>query len=110
MGQKKGIEDNLMVDEVTDDVIQSYAQVMPSLDSRIEHFFVQAGFSDVAKLEQVKIDDVLVTALVERWKPELHIFYLLVGECIITLEGVSLQLGLCIDGKPVTGPTYYDWE
>ena len=51
-----------------------------------------------------------MTALVERWKPELHIFYLLVGECIITLEGVSLQLGLCIDGKPVTGPTYYDWE
>ena len=69
---------------------------------------VQAGFLDVAKLGKVKIDDTLVTALVERWRPELHIFHLLVGECIITLEDVALQLGLRIDGRPVTDPTYYD--
>ncbi|KAG4975676.1 hypothetical protein JHK86_035150 [Glycine max] len=36
--------------------------------------------------------------------------YLPVGECIITLEDVALQLGLHIDGRPITGRTYYDWE
>ena len=32
------------------------------------------------------------------------------GECTITLEDVALQLGLCVDGKPMTEPTYFDWE
>ena len=52
--------------------------------------FVQAGFLDVAKLRQIKIDDVLMTTLVEMWKPESHMFYLSVGECTITLEDVTL--------------------
>ena len=26
------------------------------------------------------------------------------------MEDVALQLGLCVDGKLVTGPTYYDWK
>lgn len=38
---------------------------MPSPDPRIEPLLVQAGFSDAAKLKQVKIDDALVIALVE---------------------------------------------
>ncbi|KAG4926985.1 hypothetical protein JHK85_053471 [Glycine max] len=38
--------------------------------------------------------------LVERWRPESHIFHLPVGECIITLEDVALQLGLHVDGRP----------
>ena len=52
--------------QVTNDVIQSYAQAMPYLDTRIEPLLVQARFSDVAKLGQVKINYALVTALVER--------------------------------------------
>jgi len=52
--------------QVTNDVIRSYAQAMPFLDPRIESLLVQARFSDVAKLGQIKIDDALVTALVEK--------------------------------------------
>jgi len=51
-----------------------------------------------------------VTALVERWRPKSHMFHLPVGECIITLEDVALQLSLRVDEKPVIDPTYYDWE
>jgi len=51
-----------------------------------------------------------VTTLVERWRFKSHTFYLPVGECTITLKDVALQLGLRIDGRPVTGPTYYDWK
>jgi len=95
---------------VTNDVIQSYAQAMSSPDPIIESLLVWARFSDVAKLKNIKIDDTLVTALVERWKPESHTFHLLVGECRITLENVALQLRLCVDEKPMTDPTYYEWE
>jgi len=94
--------------QIKNDVIQSYAQTMPTPNPRIKPLLVQAGFLDVAKVEQVKIDETLVTALVERWIPELHTLHLHVGECIITLEDVALQLGLCIDGRPVIGPTFYD--
>jgi len=45
---------------------------------------------------------------VERWRPESHMFHLSIGECIITLEDVTFQLDLCVDGKPITDPTYYD--
>ena len=75
------------------------------------YVMVQVEFSNVAKLKQVKIDDALVTALVERWGPESNMFHLPVGECIITLEDVALQLSLRVDGRPaVTVTTYYDWE
>jgi len=96
--------------QVTNDVIQSYAQTMPSPDPRIKPLLVQARVSGVAKLEQVTINNSLVIALVERWRPESLTFHLPVGEFIITLEDVALQLGLHVDGRAVIGPTYYDWE
>jgi len=39
-----------------------------------------------------------------------HTFHLPVRECTITLEDVALQLGIRVDGRPITGATYYDWE
>ena len=45
----------------------------------------------------------LISALVERWRPETHTFHLPCGECTVTLEDVAVQLGLPIDGNAVTG-------
>ncbi|MFQ6652150.1 hypothetical protein Gotur_024148, partial [Gossypium turneri] len=45
--------------------------------------------------------------LVERWRPETHTFHLPCGECTVTLEDVALQLGLPIDGSPVTGVSVF---
>ncbi|QHO54782.1 uncharacterized protein DS421_3g59810 [Arachis hypogaea] len=47
----------------------------------------------------------LLSALVERWRPETHTFHLPVGEVMVTLEDVSYILGLPINGEPVTGRT-----
>lgn len=49
-------------------------------------------------LRGTKLDPPLINALVESWRP------LPCGECTITLEDVSLQLDLSVDGDITTGP------
>ena len=83
---------------------------MPAHHPLIESLLAYTGFADVAKLRHFKIDHNLVTALVERWRPEMHNFHLPVGECTITLEDVALQLDIRVDSRPINGATYYDWE
>lgn len=59
----------------------------------------------VSRLAGIQIDWGLITALVERWIPETHTFNFSVGECMISLQDVSVLLGLLIDGPPITGFT-----
>ncbi|KAK1355732.1 hypothetical protein POM88_048988 [Heracleum sosnowskyi] len=62
-------------------------------------------FDGVARLAGMAIDWSLITVLVERWRPETHTFHLPIGECTITLQDVSVLLGLRIHGNAVTGHT-----
>ncbi|KAF1877844.1 hypothetical protein Lal_00038153 [Lupinus albus] len=68
------------------------------------------GFSKLSSLRCFNIDPSLITALVERWRPETHTFHLPHGEFTITLEDMSLQLGVNVNGLPIVGPTYFDWN
>ncbi|MBA0753768.1 hypothetical protein Gogos_000037, partial [Gossypium gossypioides] len=52
-----------------------------------------------------KLDPKLISAFIERWRPETHTLYLPCRECIITLEDMQLQLGLPVDGSVFTGST-----
>ncbi|MFQ6633874.1 hypothetical protein Gotur_010274 [Gossypium turneri] len=70
----------------------------------VENYLREAGFWHVATVGRgYKVDPKLISALIERWRLETHTFHLPCGECTVTLEDVSLQLGLPVDGYPVTG-------
>ena len=49
------------------------------------------------------LDHTLITALVERWRPETHSFHLPHGEKTITLQDMEVIIGVPVDGLPVMG-------
>ncbi|KAL0292181.1 UNVERIFIED_CONTAM: Serine/threonine-protein phosphatase 7 long form [Sesamum angustifolium] len=51
----------------------------------------------------IEIDTHLITALVERWRPETHTFHFSVGEATITLQDISIIWALPIEGNLITG-------
>ncbi|KAH1253962.1 Serine/threonine-protein phosphatase 7 long form [Glycine max] len=69
----------------------------------------QSGFYWIMKMGYLKINSSLITALIERWRPETHTFHMRCGECTITLQDVSVLLGLRVDGAPLIGQTNLDW-
>ncbi|KAJ9553724.1 hypothetical protein OSB04_017769 [Centaurea solstitialis] len=62
-----------------------------------------AGFEGMIKCGMKFLDHALITALVERWRPETHTFHLPIGEVTVTLQDVQVLWGLRIDGEAVTG-------
>ncbi|KAH1107110.1 hypothetical protein J1N35_010878, partial [Gossypium stocksii] len=57
-----------------------------------------------------KLDPKLISAFIERCKPETHTFHLSRGEYTITLEDVQLQLRLSMDRFVLTGSAQsIDW-
>ncbi|XP_019450702.1 PREDICTED: serine/threonine-protein phosphatase 7 long form homolog [Lupinus angustifolius] len=67
-------------------------------------------FGNLLTLGAVEINNHLLLALIERWILETHIFHFPCGEAIVTLEDVTYQLGIPIEGEVVTGVTSTDWE
>lgn len=76
----------------------------------IKDYLKQAGFHHVCEIENYKMDKGILTALVERWRPETHTFHFPTGECTITLEDVYMLLGLNVGGFPVTGMASIGWS
>ncbi|RYR15077.1 hypothetical protein Ahy_B04g071814 isoform F [Arachis hypogaea] len=70
------------------------------LHDRIIPYLETAGLFHLARLNSqwFWVDEPLLSAFIERWRPETHTFHMPFGECTITLQDVAYQLGLSIDG------------
>ncbi|KAF1877335.1 hypothetical protein Lal_00012108 [Lupinus albus] len=95
-------------EEITFRARCNFWQTLPH--ERVLQFICNTTFSPILEMGSIEINNHLLTALVERWRPDTHTFHFPNRECTITLEDVAYQLGLPIDGKTITGDTTMDWE
>ena len=68
------------------------------------------GLTGFFKVPDIEVDHALITALVERWCPEMHTFHLPHGEMGITLQDIEVMLGISVDRLPVIGRTNLKWN
>ena len=79
-------------------------------DVRYAEVLQRMGLWHVSQLSNFIADPALISALVERWRPETHTFHLPVGEITVSLQDVSFLWGLPITGAAVTGVEYGDFD
>jgi len=76
------------------------------IDDCVIEYISRAGFLIPSKM---RLDRPLLTALIERWRPETSTFHLQEGEMTLTLQDAVVLLGIRIDGPPVTSTDERDW-
>ena len=79
------------------------------VDDRVVDIIKALGLEGLLRQSGREIDHGLITALVERWRPETHTFHMPHGEVTITLQNVEVLLGLLVNGDAITGSTQKDW-
>ncbi|XP_070046952.1 serine/threonine-protein phosphatase 7 long form homolog [Nicotiana tomentosiformis] len=75
-------------------------QIHPRIVRRLQDM----GFYRIIEISRLQLDWSLITALIERWRPDMHTFHLPIGEATITLQDVEVLYGLPVDGLPVALP------
>ncbi|KAL8478361.1 hypothetical protein ACS0TY_030320 [Phlomoides rotata] len=72
------------------------------------------GFYGPARCGYIKLYHHLITALVERWRLEMHTFHFPVGEVTVTLQDIAIIWGLPIEEEHVVcrepNRTKEDWR
>ncbi|XP_009763423.1 serine/threonine-protein phosphatase 7 long form homolog [Nicotiana sylvestris] len=71
---------------------------------RIVQRLRDTDFYRIFEIGRLQLDWSLITALIERWRPETHTFHLPIGEATITLQDVEVLYGLPADGLAVVLP------
>ncbi|KAL5137369.1 Serine/threonine-protein phosphatase 7 long form [Glycine soja] len=89
-------------------VVPTY-QGQEEISEKIIPLLRQSGFYWIMKMRYLKTNAALISVLIERWRPETHTFHMRCGKCTITLQDVSILLGLLVDESPLIGPTNLDW-
>ncbi|XP_076930025.1 serine/threonine-protein phosphatase 7 long form homolog [Bidens hawaiensis] len=71
------------------------------ITENVLHYIRMAGFAGVLECDNRRIDNALISALVERWRPETHTFHMPFGEVTVTLQDVEVLCGLRVYGNAV---------
>ena len=61
------------------------------LDPRSAAYITDVGLDGLLRVPHMDLDHALITALVERWRPETHSFHLPHGEMTITLQDMEVD-------------------
>ncbi|KAK1617908.1 hypothetical protein QYE76_023425 [Lolium multiflorum] len=81
-------------------------------DERYTEFIQHTGLLPfitlVSRGRGANMNAAALTALVDRWRPEMHTFHLRAGEMTPTLQDVSMIIGLPIQGEPLCMNTTSD--
>ncbi|KAK9992089.1 hypothetical protein SO802_027074 [Lithocarpus litseifolius] len=80
------------------------------LDPRIMQYIDAAGLIGLFKVPNMEVNQALIMALVERWRPETLTFHLPYGEMSITLQDIEVMLGVSVGGLPITGRKDMQWN
>jgi hypothetical protein len=75
-------------------------------DERYTPFIRRVGFLPLARLiidGLLMMDSTALMALVDQWRPETHTFHLSRGETTVTLQDITMILGLPINDTSVCG-------
>ncbi|KAL4398464.1 hypothetical protein AHAS_Ahas01G0294500 [Arachis hypogaea] len=91
------------LDRVTPWILRTRRNLMTWPLEQIRPYLRRVGFEYVAYMVEFEHDWPLASALIERWRPESHTFYLPCRKMTITLQDVAYQLVLRIDADPVSG-------
>ena len=86
-----------------------FSKQPPMVDDRVRNIINTVGLEGLLWVPGREIDNGLITALVERWRPETHTFHMPHGEVTITVQDVEVLLGLPVDGDAITGSTQKTW-
>ncbi|CAN1338453.1 Protein MAIN-LIKE 2 [Linum perenne] len=75
-----------------------FSKKIVKYDPRFEAYLAPIGLDKLCDCLDFTPDSELITALVERWRPETSTFHLYHGEATITIEDMHFLTGLSIDG------------
>ncbi|XP_042059635.1 protein MAIN-LIKE 1-like [Salvia splendens] len=105
--QRQHVSNNIWTGVPSEDVrCRTYEGIIwdVPIHPRVMAVIDKMGFGGMLRCGQPKdIDHHLITALIERWRPETYTFHFPVGEATMTLEDVEVLWGLKVDGEAVTG-------
>ncbi|KAJ1686997.1 hypothetical protein LUZ63_018387 [Rhynchospora breviuscula] len=89
--------------------VRSHKTAIP-FDTRFTPYLCAMGLHGVAKIGNIEIDKALITCFAERWNSYTHTFHLPFGEMTVTLQDITILLGLPVKGALVNGQVDGDWK
>ena len=75
-------------------------------DPQVATYIMDVRLDGLLWVPDIELNHALITALVERWRPETHSFHLPHDEMTITLQDMEVITGVAVNSLPVVGITH----